>query len=87
MLHHLIDHLLFLKSIWDIRIVGFDLIAEIPVREKDHIFREKLATIFGEEVPHHDVVSCDIILRIAVDLRSLLVYVCRYSVGEDVSHP
>ncbi len=85
--HDLIDHFLFLNAFIPSRIICFQLIPEVPVRQQDHIAGEQLAAVFGTQIPHAYIVFCDIHLSIAGGRIESLVKFCRHSRNKIITKP
>ena len=85
--HDFLYHLLFFKGIGKSRIIGFDFIPKVPVRQQYHIFRKKPPAIFGQQITHHDIIGSYIVFGITRCTRHFLVQTGRGPVGEQISHP
>ena len=82
-----VNHLLLLRGIRQIGVVGLDFIPEIPMRQQTHVLREKSPAVLCQHMAHHDVVRSDVVLGIGVGLRRDLAHFGRHAGGIEVSHP
>ena len=84
--HHLINHLLLLMRIRHIRIIRFQLIAQVPVREQSHRLLPKLLTLLRTQGMHHNIIPRNIILRLAQCLRISRKHTAWHTRMEYITH-
>ena len=85
-LHHLENHLLPLAGKGVATVVGFQFVAQIPVGKQHHILVPEPPPVLRKQAAHIDIVVGNVVLRIGIRLRHLLLHASRHTGGEHIAH-
>ena len=86
MKHHFIDHLLLKQSFIPFVIIGFQLVAQVPVGEEFHILVEMGLHLIIHKMAYPDVVIGNIVVGSRESIRNFLIDLGRYTRSEYIAH-
>ena len=84
-LHHLLDRALFREAVLRVGVVCLDFIAQVPVTEQAHLWREQALPPVIDQVIHPDVVAGNVVGGIGACLCDGQVHIGGDALGEALS--